>query len=64
MGHSLLLLSERWPCNISRAYRMPYDSLEEILGVISGPFSLSHFSFLSSILGEESLHDWNIVDFD
>ena len=57
MGHSLLQLSERWPCNIVHASRMPYDSLEEILGVISGPFSLSHFSFLSSILGEVSLHD-------
>ena len=47
--HSLLQLSERWPCHIWLVGRMKFASLEANLGEVRAFFSLFHSSFLDEV---------------
>ena len=55
--HSLLQLSERWPCHIRSIDMMKVAPLEANLDGDWGLFSPSHSTFLSPSLWEESQHD-------
>ena len=54
MVHSLLQLSERWPCRIWPVDRMKFATLEAYFEWEWGSIGLSHSSVLSPSLWEES----------
>ena len=54
MVHSLLQLSETWPCHILFVGRMKFTCIKTNLGGCWDLFSLFHSSFLSPSLSEKS----------